>query len=141
MASIDNVACSDTLNSMSSKILKLSSVILKMIVESYGLPKLYNSEVEVMRSTSDSRMLKYEISEKDTEIAMVPHTDKGSVTILCENEVQGLQLFNKSDEWVDVKIPPNGFIVIFGDILRVILIYCTTTFSLTLSLQYSLMIE
>ncbi|WVZ18032.1 hypothetical protein V8G54_005354 [Vigna mungo] len=46
------------------------------------------------------------------------HTDKDTLTVLCQNEVQGLQMLSKSGKWVDVKIPQNCFVVIVGDALK-----------------------
>ncbi|BAT78195.1 hypothetical protein VIGAN_02084300 [Vigna angularis var. angularis] len=46
------------------------------------------------------------------------HTDKDTLTVLCRNEVQGLQMLSRSGKWVDVEIPQNCFVVIVGDALK-----------------------
>ncbi|XP_061340637.1 probable 2-oxoglutarate-dependent dioxygenase AOP1 [Gastrolobium bilobum] len=110
----------EILKSMSSEMLELSFLIMKMILESYDLPKQYTSDIEDMKSTSNFRMIKYKVpeSDKDCEAALLPHTDKSALTILCQNEVQGLQVLTKTGKWVQLEIPQDGFVVFVGDILK-----------------------
>jgi len=93
-----------------------------MVVEGFDLAQHYNLDVEELGSTNDTRLTRYQHPEenKDTEIAFVPHTDLGTISFICENEVQGLQVLSKTGNWVGVNIPPNGFVVICGDTLKVI---------------------
>ncbi|CAL5205058.1 unnamed protein product [Lathyrus oleraceus] len=115
-----NPTFSETLLSFSSKARDLNSLILKMAVEGFGLSEKYISEVEELNSSANSRMTKYQLPEqnKDSAITCVPHTDKGTITLLCEGEVPGLQVLQKSGNWADVNFPPNSFIVIVGDMLQ-----------------------
>ncbi|TKY74688.1 2-oxoglutarate-dependent dioxygenase AOP1.2 [Spatholobus suberectus] len=110
----------ETLKSMSLKMLELSFVVMKMIVEGYGLPQHYISDIENMKSSSNSRLIKYKFpkTSNDSDIALVPHTDKNALTILCQNEVQGLQVLSKTGKWIELEIPRDGFVVIVGDILK-----------------------
>jgi len=105
---------------MSLKMLELSSLVLKMIVGGYGIQQHY-VDVEKMKSSSNSRLIKYKVPENnnDSKTALLPHTDKNALTILCQNEVQGLQVLSKTGNWIELKIPQNGFVVIVGDILKV----------------------
>ncbi|XP_027333707.1 probable 2-oxoglutarate-dependent dioxygenase AOP1 [Abrus precatorius] len=115
-----NPSFCETLKSTSSKLHELSWVILKMIVEGYDLPKQYTSDIEEMNSTSNLRLMRYKVPEgnQDFEAALLPHTDKSALTILCQNEVHGLQVQTKSDKWIQLKIPEEGFVIIVGDILK-----------------------
>ncbi|KAK7320713.1 hypothetical protein VNO77_30437 [Canavalia gladiata] len=110
----------ETLKSTSSKMLEATSVILKMILEGYGLPKHYSSDVEDMNWNCNFRLMKYKAPEgdKDFEAALLPHTDKSSLTILSQNGVQGLQVLSKTNKWIELKIPEEGFVVIVGDVLK-----------------------
>ena len=47
------------------------------------------------------------------------HSDFGSITLLIQ-DAEGLQV-KKGDEWVNVKVIPNSFIVLIGDQLEVYL--------------------
>jgi isopenicillin N synthase-like dioxygenase len=70
-------------------------------------------------------LTKYKLPEdnKDSEIALAPHCDKATLSLICENGVQGLQVLSKTGNWVDVNIPRNGFAVLVGDMLKVISTY------------------
>ncbi|KAL6899561.1 hypothetical protein ACP4OV_006219 [Aristida adscensionis] len=48
---------------------------------------------------------------------LVPHTDSDFLTVLCQDQVGGLQLM-KSDRWVAVKPIPGALIVNIGDLFQ-----------------------
>jgi isopenicillin N synthase-like dioxygenase len=114
--------CSKALKFISSKSRELSLLIVKMVVEGFGLPKQYSLDVEELNSYNGIRMTKYGVFEdtKNDDVGLIPHTDRGTIALICDNEVQGLQLLLKTNKWVDINIPPNGFVVLVGDILQVI---------------------
>jgi len=113
--------CSETLNLTSSKLVDLSLEIMKMIVEGYGLPKKYSSKIEEFKSSCHFRLMKYKVAENGEvcEAALLPHTDKSALTILFDNQVEGLQVLTKSNQWIPVKIPQEGFVVMVGDAFKV----------------------
>ncbi|XP_019416183.1 PREDICTED: 2-oxoglutarate-dependent dioxygenase AOP3-like [Lupinus angustifolius] len=114
-----NLLYCETLKSMSSKMLELSFLMMKMIMVGYDLPS--HADAENMKSTSYLRLIKYHVPEErnyESEITLVAHTDKNALTILCENEVQALQVQTKTGKWIDIKIPQQGFLVIVGDVLK-----------------------
>lgn len=113
--------CSETLKTMTSKMVELNFLVLKMIVEGYGLPQHYISKAENMKSSSFAKLIKYKVPESNTEseIVLPAHTDNSTLTILCQKDVQGLQALSKTDKWIDLEIPRNGFVVLVGDTLKV----------------------
>jgi len=113
------IACSEMLKGMSLKMTEISLVVLKMIVEAYGLPEHYISDVESMKSCSQIRLNMYKSGANKGTSHDGGHTDKDTLTVLCQNEVQGLQVLSKTGEWVDIEIPQNCFVVIVGDALKV----------------------
>ncbi|KAJ4707964.1 2-oxoglutarate-dependent dioxygenase [Melia azedarach] len=108
----------ETLRSMSSKMLELNHTILKMVFESFGVEKLYDSHKQ--GSTSVFRLMKYRppIDKEAAAMGLVPHTDKNALTILCQNDVQGLQVLNNDGVYVPLMVPDNAFIVLIGDSLK-----------------------
>ncbi|MCH7709113.1 MAG: isopenicillin N synthase family oxygenase [Myxococcales bacterium] len=44
------------------------------------------------------------------------HTDYGAFTIVAAEQIPGLQIFF-DDEWLDVPMVPNGFVVNLGDLM------------------------
>ncbi|KAK7410289.1 hypothetical protein VNO78_00962 [Psophocarpus tetragonolobus] len=88
-----NLPFCETLKSMSSKMLELNFQVLKMIVEGYGLLQHYMSEVENMKSCSNSRLMRYKFPER-------------------------LQVLSKTGKWIELEIPQNVFVAIVGDMLK-----------------------
>eukprot|EP00164_Ancoracysta_twista_P005754 GFYU01007909.1.p1 GENE.GFYU01007909.1~~GFYU01007909.1.p1 ORF type:complete len:243 (+),score=85.64 GFYU01007909.1:400-1128(+) len=46
------------------------------------------------------------------------HTDYGTITILAQDNVGGLQVKNVDDTWQDVVSPDNSFVVNIGDLMK-----------------------
>lgn len=59
--------------------------------------------------------------QPDLTLGMPPHSDYGFLTLLLQDEVEGLQIQYK-DQWVTVEPIPNSFVVNVGDHLEVGLI-------------------
>ncbi|OMO67457.1 Isopenicillin N synthase [Corchorus olitorius] len=49
------------------------------------------------------------------------HSDLNLVTLLYQNDVNGLEIQNNDGEWIKVKFSPHSFIVVIGDSLSVLL--------------------
>jgi len=46
------------------------------------------------------------------------HTDYGSLTILLQDKISGLQVKNKDGTWIDAQNVPNSFIINLGDLMQ-----------------------
>ena len=107
---------------MSSKMLELNFMILKMIFESFGMEKHYDSHIQ--DSTSLFKITKYSAPPScgegdNSAIGLRAHRDKNDITILCQNEVQGLEVETKDGEWARVMVPQDAFVVMVGEALKV----------------------
>ncbi|XP_068342279.1 probable 2-oxoglutarate-dependent dioxygenase SLC1 isoform X1 [Pyrus communis] len=56
--------------------------------------------------------------QPDLTLGMPPHSDYGFLTILLQDEVEGLQI-KKQDKWITVEPIPNSFVVNVGDHLEI----------------------
>lgn len=65
--------------------------------------------------------------QPDLTLGMPPHSDYGFLTLLLQDEVEGLQI-QKQDQWVTVEPIPNSFVVNVGDHLEVSLIIIGSVF-------------
>ena len=116
------MACSETMKSMSSKMMALNFTILEMLLESFGVGKHYGSLAE--NTTGVMRFMKYKVPPSNDSytssaaIGLVPHTDKSTLTVLCQNEVQGLEILTKQGQWVRVPVPERAVVVFVGDALK-----------------------
>jgi isopenicillin N synthase-like dioxygenase len=55
--------------------------------------------------------------EFDGTFGAAPHTDNGTLTLLMQDDVGGLQLRTLNDEWIDAPSLPGTFIVNVGDMV------------------------
>lgn len=58
--------------------------------------------------------------EPELTLGMPPHSDYGFLTLLLQDEVEGLQI-QFQDRWITVQPIPNSFVVNVGDHLEVII--------------------
>ena len=94
-----------------------------MILESLGVEKYLD---EHMKSTHHlARLIKYKGPQtNDTQVGIPAHTDKNILTILCQNQVNGLEVQTKSGEWIKCKpSSSHSFVAIAGDSLYVMSIH------------------
>ncbi|BFG24576.1 hypothetical protein CerSpe_108500 [Prunus speciosa] len=89
-----------------------------MILESLGLEKYLE---EHLNSTDYLlRVMKYKAPQtNETKIGIPPHTDKNIVTILHQNQVDGLEVQTKDGKWINVKPSSDSFIALIGESLHV----------------------
>ena len=95
----------------------LSQMISLMIIDSYGLgekPESFMAHYELLR------VMKYKAppSGEYTNVGL-PHTDKFSSALLCEDRISGLEIETKDGEWVKLFPSPSSFVFIVGDLLMV----------------------
>lgn len=96
----------------------MDQIIRKMILESLGVEKYLE---EHMNSTNYLlRVMKYKGPQtSDTKLGLSAHTDKNIVTILYQNQVEGLEVLTKDGKWITYKPSPDCFVVMIGDSLQV----------------------
>ncbi|XP_016507030.2 putative 2-oxoglutarate-dependent dioxygenase AOP1 [Nicotiana tabacum] len=105
-----------TIQSYSEQLSELDQTVRKMILESLGVEKYMD---EHMNSTNYLlRVMKYKGPQSnDTKLGLNAHTDKNIVTILYQNQVNGLEVLTEDGQWINVEPTPNAFIVMIGDSL------------------------
>ncbi|KAI3789690.1 hypothetical protein L2E82_02493 [Cichorium intybus] len=103
-----------TIQEFSTKLSKLDQMVRMMVLESLGLDKYIE---EHMGSTNYLlRVMKYKGPEtNESALGLNSHTDKNIVTILHQNQVDGLEVQTKSGNWIKIQPSPNSFIVMIGD--------------------------
>ncbi|MED6209069.1 hypothetical protein PIB30_051132 [Stylosanthes scabra] len=83
------------MNGMSAKMLELHYMVMNMIREAYDLSKHYTSDIEdmLMKGPVNFGLMKYKAPSneynKDGENGLVAHTDKNTLIILAQNDVEG----------------------------------------------------
>ncbi|XVE88981.1 hypothetical protein DITRI_Ditri19aG0113400 [Diplodiscus trichospermus] len=113
-----NTNFSKTLLSFAELASRLEKTIRRMILESFGLEKYMD---ELMDSTNYIlRLMKYGGPQtSEPTVGAGAHSDQNMVTLLYQNEVNGLEIQTKEGEWLNVKPSPNTFIVMIGESLSI----------------------
>lgn len=111
-----NLNFHETIQTYSEQLSELDQTIRRMVLESLDLEKYLD---EHMDSTNYLlRVMKYKGPKTtETKLGLNSHTDKNIVTILCQNQVDGLEVQTKNGEWINVTPSPNSFIAMIGDSL------------------------
>ncbi|KAK5834232.1 hypothetical protein F383_33647 [Gossypium arboreum] len=113
-----NISFSKTLASFTQLASELQKKILKMILESFGLEKYMDELIDAV--SYELRIMKYEKPKtNDSTHVLAAHCDSNTMTLLYQNEVNGLQIQSKDGEWINMKPSPNSFIVLIGESLSV----------------------
>ena len=98
----------------------LASDLLRIFAAALNLPTDYFAG-KIDRSSSFLRIINYPSQAAEPEPGQLragAHTDYGTLTILrSENVAGGLQVRNRAGDWLDVRVPPNAFVVNIGDLM------------------------
>lgn len=107
---------SKIMQSYSKQVAELHEVIMRMVCESYGVVEHYESLRESLAYVC--RVNKYRAAKLDEKIVgLAPHTDLSFLTIVHQNQVNGLEVRSNDGSWIPVHIPSSSFTVFAGDAL------------------------
>ncbi|KAI5660551.1 hypothetical protein M9H77_29344 [Catharanthus roseus] len=105
---------SETVLSYAKLVSQLDQTVMKMVSESYAIEKHYKPLQESMSYLL--KLNKYRpAKESERNIGIVPHTDKSFMTILHQNQVKGLEIKMKDEEWILIDLSPSSFLVMAGE--------------------------
>lgn len=106
------------MHSFSNAVAELDRLVVRMIFENYGVEKHYESHVG--SKTYLLKFLKYLAPPGSTSMPAFPqHTDKTFLSILHQNDVNGLEVKSKDGQWIYLQLPPKSYVVMAGDIAMV----------------------
>ncbi|XP_057968552.1 probable 2-oxoglutarate-dependent dioxygenase AOP1 [Malania oleifera] len=108
----------ENVHSYSKQVAELDRMVSRMIFESYGVESYHEAHVE--STIYLLRFLKYRGPEAhESNLAFIPHTDKSFLTILHQNDVNGLEIETRDGNWIGYESPspPISFVVMAGDAL------------------------
>lgn len=98
---------------------ELEEMVVKMVFESYGVEKYYESHIKSVNYLA--RVMKYrEAQVEEAKLGFVAHTDKSFMsTIHQTNQVNGLEIKGKDGQWFKVELSPSSIVVMAGDAIMV----------------------
>ncbi|KAF2301325.1 hypothetical protein GH714_022743 [Hevea brasiliensis] len=96
---------------------ELEKIIVRMIMESLGVEK--HLEEHLNSVFYAVRVQKYEVPETgETEVGLNIHKDQDVMTILYQNQVEGLEVETRDGKWVNAKPTLDNFTVVIGESLH-----------------------
>ncbi|KAA8541836.1 hypothetical protein F0562_022988 [Nyssa sinensis] len=104
----------ETALSFAKLISKLHQMVLRMVFESYGVEKHYESHIA--STTYHMGLVRYRPPAMDEiNVGRTAHTDKGIINILDQNLVKALEIELKDGNWMTFEPAPSHFVVFAGD--------------------------
>ncbi|KAG1346246.1 putative 2-oxoglutarate-dependent dioxygenase AOP1.2 [Cocos nucifera] len=101
----------ETVQSFSEQVMELEETIRK---DGFGESKY------CLAPTESTRFL-FSVSEygapqgvEEKKLGLVPHADKNTLALVCQNQVDGLEMETKDGEWIPVTPSPASFVVFAG---------------------------
>lgn len=97
--------------------------LVEAILESLGLDNIVQDKTMLEELSRDGSQLMVvncfpPCPQPDLTLGMPPHSDYGFLTLLLQDEVEGLQI-QHDHKWVTVQPIPGSFVVNVGDHLEV----------------------
>ncbi|KAM3308113.1 hypothetical protein P3S67_009857 [Capsicum chacoense] len=93
---------------------KLEEMVVKMVFESNGVEKYYETHVKSVNYLE--RVMKYrEAQAEEAKLGFVAHTDESFMSTIHQNQVNGLEIKGKDGQWFGVELPPSSVVVMTGD--------------------------
>lgn len=109
----NNHSC-DLFHCYAKQVAELDKMVSKMVFESYGVEKYHESHVGSL--TYFLRFTKYRaLEQNETNLGIQPHTDKNFITIIQQNETNGLEVQSKNGSWIPIDFPPSSVVIMAGD--------------------------
>ena len=104
-----------------SQVVQLAKDILKVLALTLDLPEDYFDEY-ASGAVATMRLLHYPSQPPDSPAKLTrgigAHTDFGCITILLQDTVSGLQVYDyTTKEWLDVTPTPGAFVVNLGNLM------------------------
>ncbi|MBA0752636.1 hypothetical protein Gogos_001444 [Gossypium gossypioides] len=107
---------SGTMHTMGTQLEVLHKLIWLMLIDSYGL----GDDSLKMNYTMSVRMMKYMSPPPgEYETGLFAHTDKPVSTIICEDQIPGLEIEVNDGQWMKLSnLSPSSFVFMVGDPLK-----------------------
>lgn len=107
---------SDTIHTLATQMEELNKLIWLMLIDSYGL----GDDSLKMNYTTLVRMMKYMAPPPgEYERGLFAHTDKPVSTLICEDQISGLEIEVNDGQWIKLtNLSPSSFVFVVGDPLK-----------------------
>lgn len=109
-----------TMDNYAEAMIDLIKDVLKVLAMTLNLPETYFDQF-TREPIATLRLLHYppqEPTADSSERGIGAHTDFGAVTLLLQDDVGGLQVYDQpTNTWIDVTPTPNAYVVNLGNLM------------------------
>jgi isopenicillin N synthase-like dioxygenase len=97
--------------------------VQRAMARALGLPDSYIVDIPGGETMFHLRLIHYPpqqvITPTDGQLGCGTHTDYGTVTLLADDGIGGLQVMRRDGTWIDVTIPDDLLVVNIGDLMAI----------------------
>ncbi|WOK92059.1 putative inactive 2-oxoglutarate-dependent dioxygenase AOP2 [Canna indica] len=111
-----NPSFSNAIWTYAKHVRELEQMVERMILQSMGVEKYYDSHIESLEY--GLRLSEYGVPfDQESKVALNSHLDSNTITIVCQYQIDGLEVQTRDGEWIHVVSQPNSFNVMVGESL------------------------
>ncbi|XP_058087479.1 2-oxoglutarate-dependent dioxygenase AOP2-like [Magnolia sinica] len=96
------------------KLSEFGGIVSRMVLENLGVEKYHDGLMETLDCHVRMMHYKHPLNGVSRIEGLGAHADSNFLTILFQDEVNGLEVLNKQGQWIPVLPSPNSLIVIVG---------------------------
>lgn len=109
---------SETVHNCAKLLADLEKMVRRMVLESLGVLKYYEAQNE--STWYLLRLAEYGAPHtEEKRMGYYSHQDTNTLTIICQDQVGGLEVQTKDGQWIPVEPSRTSFVVMAGNALRV----------------------
>lgn len=113
----DNAAFCETVRSAAARMAELEGVVRRMVVEGLGVSQAQREPMmwHLFRMSEYGALI---ADEKQRAVRYGSHQDTNWLSVVCQHEVDGLEMQARDGRWVLVQPSPESLVVMAGNALR-----------------------
>jgi isopenicillin N synthase-like dioxygenase len=106
-----------------TEVIEAAERMQRAMAHALGLPDSYVLDLPGGETMYHLRLIHYPpqrtVTPSEGQLGCGAHTDYGTVTLLADDGIGGLQVMRRDGTWIDVRIPDDFLVVNLGDLMAI----------------------